>query len=572
MMDIHSNESGRIQLKAMSKKRIIVIGGVAGGASAAARARRLSEDAEIILFEKGPHVSFANCGLPYYLGGEIADEADLLVQTPDGLRKRFNLDVRINTEVVVIDREAQEVEAVHLPSGTHTRERYDALVLSPGANPVKPPIPGIDRPGHFVLRNIPDTLAIEKSLKQQRHGRVVVVGGGYIGLEMAEQLNKRGVQVTLVEALPQVLSPLDPEMASWLHRELRRKGVELHLGDPVVSFDDPVGREASASIVALKSGVRIPADMVVLGIGVSPDTSLAKAAGLEIGSFRGIRVNEYLQTSDPNIWAVGDAIEVRNTITGEWSLVPLAGPANRQGRMAADNIFGKQQKYAGTMGTGILRVFSLVAGMTGSNAKTLKKAGIPFQSIYLHSSSHAGYYPGASTIAMKVLFDPSDGRLLGAQAVGKDGVDKRIDVLATAIKANMTVRDIAQLELSYAPPFGSAKDPVNVAGMMGENILDGLMYPAQWDETDQLDPEKQILLDVRQKLELEEGKIPGAIHIPLPELRSRLSELPKDKEIVVYCLGGQRSYYAERILALNGFKARNLMGAWLTWKAAREIG
>ena len=543
---------------------------MAGGASAAARARRLSEVAEIILFEKGPHVSFANCGLPYYLGGEISDQEDLLVQTPEGLKKRFNLDVRVNTEVVAIDREMQEVEVVHLPSGAHTRERYDALVLSPGANPVKPPIPGIDRPGHFMLRNIPDTMAIEKCMKDHAQGKAVVVGGGYIGLEMAEQLTKRGIKVTLLEALTQVLSPLDPEMASLLHRELRRMGVTLHLGDPVVSFDEPVGREAGASVVVLKSGARIPADMVILGIGVSPDTTLAREAGLEIGALRGIRVNEYLQTSDPKIWAVGDAIEVRNTITGEWSLVPLAGPANRQGRMAADNIFGKKQKYLGTLGTGILRVFSLAAGMTGANAKTLKKAAIPFQSIYLHPSSHAGYYPGASPIALKVLFDPTDGRLLGAQAVGKDGVDKRIDVLATAITSKMTVRDIAQLELSYAPPFGSAKDPVNLAGMMGENILDGLMEAAHWDETDKLDPDEQLLLDVRQKPELEAGKIPGAINIPLPELRSRLSELPKDKEILVYCQAGQRSYYAERILALNGFKVRNLMGAWLTWKAANE--
>lgn len=445
----------------MNAKRLVIIGGVAGGASAAARARRLCEDCEIIIFERGPHVSFANCGLPYFVGGEIVKQDDLLLQTPESLHARFNLDVRVNTEVVAIDRARQVVKARELATSRQYEQPYDSLVLSTGAAPLKPPIPGIDRAGHFTVRNIPDVERIMAWIKDCRACHAVVVGGGYIGLEMAEQLTRRGgLAVAVVEALPQVMTPLDPEMAAWLHRELRANGVALHLGDPVAGFEPPRPDEkARSSVVVLKSGKQLPADTVVLGLGVRPEIALAKNAGLELGALGGIRVDEHLQTSDSHIWAVGDAIEVRHAVTGAWSLVPLAGPANRQGRIAADNIFGRPSRYEGTWGTAILRLFNLTAGCTGANEKCLRQANIPFEALHLHPGSHAGYYPGAEPIAMKILFAPETGKLLGAQAVGQDGVDKRIDVLATALKAGMTVSDLAQLELAYAPPFGSAKDP-----------------------------------------------------------------------------------------------------------------
>jgi NADPH-dependent 2,4-dienoyl-CoA reductase/sulfur reductase-like enzyme len=446
-------------------RRVIIVGGVAGGASAAARARRLCEQCEIIVFERGPHVSFANCGLPYFVGGEIVEPDDLLLQTPQSLRSRFNLDVRVSTEVTAIDRAARTVKVRELATGREYEQGYDALVLSTGASPLRPPIPGIDRPGHFTVRNIPDVEQIMAWIKDCRACRAVVVGGGYIGLEMAEQLKHRGLGVTVVEALPQVMAPLDAEMAAWLHAELKDNEVTLHLGDAVAAFEAPrAGESARASVVVLKSGRRIEADAVVLGLGVRPETALARSAGLELGALGGIRVNENLQTNDPVIWAVGDAIEVRDRVTGAWGLVPLAGPANRQGRIAADNIFGRPSRYAGTWGTAILRLFHLSAGCTGANEKSLRKAGIPCQALHLHPGSHAGYYPGAEPIAMKVLYAPDTGRLLGAQAIGHEGVDKRIDVFATALAAGMTVQDLAELELAYAPPFGSAKDPVNMAG------------------------------------------------------------------------------------------------------------
>jgi len=556
-------------MKNVCAKRLVVVGGVAGGASAAARARRLCENCEITVFERGPHVSFANCGLPYFVGGEIAEPDRLLVQTPESLHARFNLDVRVRTEVIAIDRARRQVKVCELSSGREYEQPYDALVLSTGATPLVPPIPGIDRPGHFVVRNIPDVEGIMAWIKDCRACRAVVVGGGYIGLEMAEQLKRRGLTVTVVEALPQVMSPLDPEMAAWLHGELRANGIELHLGDAVAAFEPPVADEsARASVVILKSGKRLPADLVVLGLGVRPETGLAKSAGLEIGALGGIRVNEHLQTSDPNIRAVGDAIEVRNAVTGAWSLVPLAGPANRQGRIAAENLLGRPSRYEGTWGTAILRLFGLTAGCTGANEKCLRQAGMPCQAIHLHPNSHAGYYPGAEPIAMKVLFAPDTGKLLGAQALGRDGVDKRIDVLATALKAAMTVHDLAQLELAYAPPYGSAKDPVNLAGMIASNVLAGDMPLAQWHEIAQFNPDITVVLDVRNPDERAKGFIPGSVHIPLPQLRARCGELPRDREIVVHCLSGQRSYYACRILAQKGFRVRNLTGSYRTWKTA----
>lgn len=553
----------------MKAKRIVIVGGVAGGASAAARARRLCENCDITVFERGPHVSFANCGLPYFVGGEIANQSDLLVQTPASLRARFNLDVRVRTEVIAIERANCRVKVRELDSGREYEQPYDALVLSTGAAPLKPPIPGIDRPGHFTVRNIPDVEKIMAWINESGARRAVVVGGGYIGLEMAEQLKRRGLAVTVVEALPQVMTPLDPEMAAWLHQELRANGVTLHLNDPVAAFDGPQPNEnARASVVVLKSGRRVEADLVVLGLGVRPEIGLAKSAALEIGERGGIRVNEHLQTSDPDIWAVGDAIEVRDAVTGAWKLVPLAGPANRQGRIAADNILGRPSRYDGTWGTAILRLFNLSAGCTGANEKGLRQAGIPFHALHLHPNAHAGYYPGAEPIALKILFAPDTGRLLGAQAVGRDGVDKRIDVLATALKAGMTVHDLAELELAYAPPFGSAKDPVNLAGMAAQNVLAGDLSLAQWHEISLLNPATTILLDVRDADERAEGCIPGSLHIPLSNLRARCGELPRNREIVVYCRTGQRSYYACRLLTQRGFRARNLAGSYRTWKTA----
>lgn len=554
----------------MNHTRLIIVGGVAGGASAAARARRLCEDCDIIIFERGPFVSFANCGLPYFVGGEIAEQDSLLVQTPESLKARFNLDVRIKAEVIRLDRAARRIRVCERETGREYEEAYDALILSTGASPLKPPIPGIERPNHFVVRDIPDVETIIAWSNDCQRCRAVVVGGGYVGLEMAEQLRHRGFEVTVVEALPQVMTPLDPEMAAWLHMELRTNGVALHLNDPVVAFEPPSAQEpARASIVVLKSGRRLPADAVVLGLGVTPEVGLAKDTGLEIGKLGGIRVNEHLQTSDAHIWAVGDAIEVRDGVTGQWALIPLAGPANRQGRIAADNILGRSSRYEHTWGTAILRLFTLTAACTGANEHSLRRAAIPCQAIHLHPGSHAGYYPGAEPIALKVLFAPDTGTLLGAQAIGRDGVDKRIDVLATALKAGMTVHDLAELELAYAPPYGSAKDPVNLAGMAAQNVLAGDVALAQWNEVAALNPSTTLLLDVRRPDERAQGFIPGSAHIPLDELRERVSELPRDRELIVYCQSGQRSYIAARILSQQGFRVCNLTGGHRTWRVTQ---
>lgn len=553
-----------------SQPRLLIVGGVAGGASAAARARRLSEDAEIIVFERGPYVSFANCGLPYHVGGEIAQREELLLQTPKSLKARFNLDVRVRSEVVGIDREHREVLVRDLDAGREYRERYDALLLSPGAEPLRPPIPGIDRPGHFTVRQVPDVDAIRSWIEEKQARRAVVAGGGYIGLEMAEQLHRRGLEVSVVEAMPQVLGMLDPEMAAWVQMELQARGVRLFLSDPVAAFAEPqTGENAAASVVVLRSGRRLPADIVILALGVRPETRLAREAGLKLGGCGGIQVDETLRTSDPHIWAVGDAIEVRHLVTGRPVLLPLAGPANRQGRIAAANMLGGDERYPGSLGTGIVRVFGLAAAGTGANEKMLQAAGMPYEAVHLHPPSHAGYYPGATPLSLKVLFDPQSGRLLGVQAVGKEGVDKRIDVFATALKAGLTVDELAELELAYAPPFGSAKDPVNLAGMAAQNVRRGLVRLAQWSDVAKLDPERQVLLDVRTEEEHRAGAIPGAIHIPLHELRRRVEELPRDKEIIVHCQSGQRSYYACRFLAQRGYRVRNLTGSYRTWKAGQ---
>jgi NADPH-dependent 2,4-dienoyl-CoA reductase/sulfur reductase-like enzyme/rhodanese-related sulfurtransferase len=553
----------------MAGKRIIIIGGGAGGASAAARARRLSEEAEIIVVERGPYVSFANCGLPYVVGGETAEENTLLIQTPDSLRDRFNLDVRVLTEAVCIDRQAQHIELHELTSDTCYREAYDALVLSTGVAPLKPPIPGIAHPGHFTVRTMLDVESMIAWIEDRPVRRAVVGGGGYIGLEMVEQLQRRGLSVALVEALPQVMAPFDPEMAAWLHEELRAHGVTLHLGDGIAAFEVPQAGEAAAvSVVVLKSGTRLPADIVILGLGVRPEVDLARKAGLDIGEEGGIRVNEHLKTSDPHIWAVGDAVEVRDAVTGAWSLIPLAGLASRQGRIAADHIFGRPSRDKGTWATAILRLFDLTAACTGASEKTLRHASIPFEVIHVYPDPHAGYSPGASPIALKLLFAPDTGKLLGAQVVGGEGVDKRIDVLATALQAGMSVHDLAELELAYAPPLGAAKDPVNLAGMVAQNILAGDINVIQWHEIADLAPHERVILDVRDGAERQQGYIPGSVHIPLPQLRSRLSELLRDCEIIPYCRSGQRSYGACRILSHHRFRVRNLTGSYRTWLMA----
>ncbi len=553
----------------MAKKRIVIVGGVAGGASAAARARRLSEDAEIIVLERGPYVSFANCGLPYYVGGEIAERGKLLPYSPEGLRERFNLDVRTHAEVVRIDREARAVDVRDLETGRTYREPYDALVLSPGAAPALPPLPGARRDGHFQVRTVPHVDAIDAWIRAHDARRAVVVGGGYIGLEMAEQLHRRGLSVALIEALPQVMAPLDPEMAAFVHDALRAQGIALMLGARVARFDDPE-EGAAASTVCLESGERLPADLVVLAVGVKPEVELAREAGLETGDRGGIRVDATLRTSDPHIYAVGDAIEVRDRVTGQWAAIPLAGPANRQGRMAADHIFGREARYEGTWGTAILRVFELAAGCTGANERALRQAGIPYKALHVHPSSHAGYFPGAHPLSLKLLFSPKDGRILGVQAVGKDGVDKRVDVVATAMQTGATVHDLGRLELSYAPPFGSARDPVNILGMAAANILDGLTDVRQWYDLAPDAEGKPFVLDVRNPEERERGAIPDSVFIPLNDLRARLGELPQEREIVVYCHSGQRSYYATRVLREHGLAAYNLSGAYKTWSAMYE--
>ncbi len=537
--------------------KLVIVGGVAGGASAAARARRLSEHAEIVVIERGPDVSFANCGLPYHIGGEIADRAKLTGQTRQRLRAVYNLDVRTNTEVLSVQPGDKTITT---SAGT---ELYDELILATGATTVLPEVPGFGGPNQFALRTIPDLDGILARIQKTDAKSALILGGGYIGLEAAEQLHRRGLKVTLVEKNPQVLTALDPEMAAHVLAELKKQGVAVRLSDPVLSFDET---EAT-----LQSGERIAADVIIIGIGVKPNAKLAKEAGLDIGVTGGILVNAQLQTSDPNIWAAGDAIEVTHGATFTPAAIALAGPANRQGRIVADNICGLNSRYQGTLGTAIVRVFDLVAGCTGANESLLKKHGIVYEAIHLHPNSHAGYYPGAKSLALKILFAPENGRLLGAQAVGEDGVDKRIDVFATALFAGMTIDDLAELELAYAPPFGSAKDPINLAGMAAQNMLCGLVRVAQWHEVPKLVESGALIVDVRESAEREGGIIPGSVNIPLGELRSRLGELPKDREILAHCASGQRSYNACRILMQHGFKCWNLTGSYKTWIAAQGV-
>ncbi|MDX9981367.1 MAG: FAD-dependent oxidoreductase [Lentisphaeria bacterium] len=538
--------------------KLVIIGGVAGGASAATRARRLDDKAEIVLVERGPDVSFANCGLPYHIGGEITSREALLVAKPEQLSGWYRLDVRTRTEARAIDAQAKTVRLCNLATGEEYDERYDALILSPGAAPVRPPLPGIASPRVLTLRNLPDMDRIIEAAKDAT--RAVVVGGGYIGLEMAENLRERGLQVTLVELTKQVMGPADPEIANLLHDELRKHGVDLRLGTSVTAFEDTPG----GVDVRLSTGDTVAAQLAIMAVGVKPETTLAVAAGVALGKTGGIRVDERMRTSVPDIYAVGDAIEVPEYLSGTPSLVPLAGPANRQGRIAADTIFGQESAYQRTLGTAICKVFDLAVGMTGLSEKAAAKQGIATDKVYVHPNNHAGYYPGATPIHLKLIFSPEDGKVLGAQAVGMDGVDKRIDVIATAIRGGMTVHDLEHLELSYAPSYGSAKDPVNFAGFVASNVLRGdcpHIHVAEFLEN----RPGRVPLDIRRNEEVLTGKLPGAIHIPLHELRDRLGELDREKEYVAFCKVGLRGYLATRILRQHGFRAVNLDGGTCTY-------
>jgi NADPH-dependent 2,4-dienoyl-CoA reductase/sulfur reductase-like enzyme/peroxiredoxin family protein/rhodanese-related sulfurtransferase/TusA-related sulfurtransferase len=545
------------------RKRIVIVGGVAGGASAAARARRLSEDAEIVIFERGQHISFANCGLPYHIGGTIPERERLLVQTAEGMRKRFRVDVRIRSEVLRIDRDAREVTVRNLQTGEESAEPYDALILSPGAEPLRPPIPGAASPGVFTLRNLQDMDAINEAVEGADPRHAVVVGGGYVGLEMAEALRERDLGVALVELEKQVFVAADPEMVAPIHQQLDLHGVDLRLGTSVTAIRQEQGHLS----VILSTGESVPTGLVVLAVGIRPEVKLAREAGLEIGPTGGVVVDEHMRTGDPNIYAVGDAVEVTHVVSGQKALIPLAGPANRQGRIAADNALGRQSRYAGSQGTAICKVFDLAIGMTGLGEKSLQRAGIAYEKVFVHPSSHAGYYPGATQISLKLLFDPESGKILGAQAVGADGIDKRIDVLALALRAGLTVRDLAEQELSYAPPYGSAKDPVNYAGFVAMNFLDGDVRLCHVEDV-AAPRQDQFLLDVRSPEEVEAGTIPGAVNVPVDEIRERLGELPRDREILAFCQVGLRGYLACRILSQHGFPCRNLTGGYKTYQAA----
>ena len=555
--------------------KIIVVGGVAGGASCAARLRRLDEKAEILMVERGPYVSYANCGLPYHVGGVIPQESSLLVANEQVFRGLYGIEVRTNCEAIAVDPKKKTVDLKNAETGEVTTESYDKLVLSPGAASVHPPLPGIDLPGIFHVRTVPDARTIREWVAGGTEflagmfkysgiqyvkptTRAVVIGGGFIGLETAENLVHLGFEVTLLQKLPQLLGPLDHEVARLVEEHVKRNGVDVVLNDAAAGFTQ---LEGGAIEVQTASGKAHPADLVILAIGVRPDTTLAKAAGLDIGERGGIRVDEHMRTSNPDIFAVGDVIEVKDTVTGEWSLMALAGPANRQGRIAADVIAGRDSRFRGTQGTAISGLFGGAAAWTGVNERTLERLGDDdYEKVFIFPNSHAGYYPDAKMIGMKILFRKSDGRLLGAQALGHDGpaVDKRISALAMALQMGATIYDLEEAELCYAPQFGSAKDPVNYAGMVAADVLRGDMPIAHWDNI-----EGAFLLDVRQPVELVVESVPGAVNIPLPELRTRLDELPRDREIRIICRSAQRAYYATRILLQNGFNARNLSGGML---------
>lgn len=545
-------------------KKVIIIGGVAGGASAAARLRRLDEQAEIIMIDRGEYISFANCGLPYYIGGVIPERSDLVVQTVESMESRFNLDIRVRTEVLGIDPEKKELTIKDLNTNKSYTESYDYLILSPGANPVAPPIPGLkDSTNVFTVRTIPDTDAINDLINSQNPKQAVVVGGGFIGLEMAENLQHRGLKVSIVEMLPQVMAPLDFEMAGLVHHHLREKGINLILSNGVKAFHNQ-GQE-----IELQNGEKLASDLTILAIGVRPEIHLAKDAGLKLGTTGAIAVNEQMLTSDPFIYAIGDAVEINCPITGSVGVIPLAGPANKQGRLVADNIGGKTRSYGGTIGTSIAQVFDLTVASVGNNEKALQQKNIAYEVVHIHGESHVEYYPGAESMALKLIFDPKTGKIFGAQAIGGSGVDKRIDVLATAIYGGLTVQDLQELELAYAPPYGAAKDPVNLLGFAATNILEGFSEHYYWSDVENLVDKGAFFLDVRPQGSTRSALIPGAKHIPLEELRSQLRELPQGETIHLFCAIGLRGYVAERILKQTGYTVKNLDGGLVTLGGAQ---
>ncbi len=547
-------------------KKVIIVGGVAGGATALARLRRLDEDAEIVLLERGEYISFANCGLPYYIGGTIENRESLLVQKPQALRTKFNADIRIQSELVKILKDQKKVIVKNLSSNENYEESYDYLILSTGSSPIKPPIPGIDSPNIFSLWNIPDTDKIVDFIKVNKPKKAVVVGGGFIGLEMAENLHDLGIQVSIVEMLDQVMAPIDFEMAEIVHEHLKDKGIDLHLKDGVSRFDYDQG----LTNITLQSGAKVQGDIVILSIGIRPNGELAGDAGLEQNQRGGIVVDKYLKTSDEYIYAIGDVIEVEDYINKVRTMVPLAGPANKQGRIVANNILGSyKEEYKGTQGTSIAKIFDLAVASTGSNEKTLNRLGKEYKKDYLisliHVNSHAGYYPGGLPLSIKLIYS-LDGKILGSQIVGYDGVDKRIDVIAAAIRFGGSVEDLMDLELAYAPPYSSAKDPVNMVGYAADNLLKGLSEQILWRELDELHADEVVYLDIREEIERSVGSIANSIHIPLGELRERISEIDKNKLIIPYCSIGIRGYIAERILKSKGYNSKNLAGGFNTYR------
>lgn len=548
----------------MSKK-VIIVGGVAGGASTAARLRRLDETVEIIMFEKGEYISFANCGLPYYIGEVIDEREKLIVQTVEQMSTKFKIDIRNLSEVIKIDKENKVVTVTNHKTDESYEETYDVLVLSPGAQPIKPGISGINECNNlFTLRNIPDTDQIKSFVDNQKPKHAVVIGGGFIGLEMAENLHERGLEITLVEASSQVMAPLDIEMVSIIHEHLVDKGVKLILNDGVKSFEN------NGKKVVLNSGQVIETDLIILSIGVHPETTIAREAGLALNERGAIVVDKKMKTSDESIYALGDAVEIMDFVNKQPTIIPLAWPANRQGRIVADNICGKESEYKGTLGSSVAKVFDYTVAATGNNEKTLKRLNLEYKALHIHPGSHAGYYPGAFPIAYKLLFNPTTGQIYGAQGVGIDGVEKRIDVIATAIKGNLNVIDLQDVEVCYAPPYNSAKDAVNMLGYYAENIMDGLIETIDWSEVNSLDETTSVVLDVRESFELMTGKIKNSIHIPLGQLRNRLNELPTDKTVYVTCQVGLRGYVACRLLNQYGFKAKNIDGGVKTYLAIEK--
>jgi NADPH-dependent 2,4-dienoyl-CoA reductase/sulfur reductase-like enzyme/peroxiredoxin family protein/rhodanese-related sulfurtransferase/TusA-related sulfurtransferase len=542
--------------------KTVIIGGVAGGASTATRLRRMDEKAEIIILERGDFISFANCGLPYHIGGVIPERDKLLVITPDKLKKTFNIEARVKHEAINIDTKKKTISVRDLSNGREYTESYDKLVLSPGASPIIPPVEGVDMPGVFTLRSIPDMDRINDYVTEKQPDRAVVVGGGFIGLEIAENLRERSVEVTLIEMLDQVMAPIDYEMAAMVHQHLDFKHIRLALGDGLkaISADSPLN-------VTLQSGKTVGTDMVILSVGVRPETTLAKEAGLKLGARGTIMVNDHMQTSNKDIYAIGDAVMINNIVSGKQVNLPLAGPASKQARIVADNIAGRDMTFKGVQGTSIVKVFDLTVGSTGLNSKQLADLGLPFKNVIIHASNHAGYYPGASPLAFKLLFSPK-GKIYGAQLVGLEGVDKRVDVIATAIRAGLSVYDLEELELAYAPPFGSARDPINIIGFLAGNVLRGDLESIDWNQVDKLDREKNVFVDVRDPEELAIGMIEGALNIPLGEIRERMNEIPRSKRVVIYCQVGQRGYFATRILKQNGFDVVNLNGGYKTYSHA----